>query len=259
MNLSFHKYHGAGNDFVIVDNRSCQKLMLNSEQIKFICNRYTGVGADGLMLLSNSDVADFRMTYYNSDGKEGSMCGNGGRCIVEHARQVNIISKNAFFIATDGFHEAVIISSGIVKLKLIDVNGIEKKGNDFVLNTGSPHYVSFVENVSLINTVEAGKHIRYSNDFRVKGINVNFVSIENEKLYVSTYERGVENETLSCGTGVTASAIAFSLNKPDGKYNIPVITKGGNLEVSFTKIGNTFTDVWLEGPAVKVFEGEIKI
>lgn len=258
MNLKFHKYQGAGNDFIIIDNRD-NKIKLPETQINKLCDRRFGVGADGLMLLENHSDFDFKMIYFNSDGKESTMCGNGGRCLVAFAKSLNIIKKDANFIAIDGSHKATINNNSI-SLQMQDVNDFRIVNTNYYMNTGSPHYVTFRDDISRIDVYSRGREIRNSAEFAPEGTNVNFVEIQGEKLFVRTYERGVENETLACGTGVTASAISASFYSDSDKDSYDIITKGGNLNVSFKKQdNNTFKDIWLTGPATFVFKGEIDI
>lgn len=252
--MQFYKYQGTGNDFILIDNRS-QAITLSTEQIRFLCDRKFGIGADGLMLLSNEDGYDFKMTYYNSDGNESSMCGNGGRCIVAFAKQLSIINDTAFFVAIDGQHIAEIIEGGIVKLKMNDVDTISIADGHTILNTGSPHYIKWVKNTEEVDVYNEGREIR--NAYSAAGINVNFVEQSEKGLKVRTYERGVENETLSCGTGVTASAIAATCSSV-GAFQYAIDTPGGTLQVAFTKYSATSAkDIYLIGPATFVFKGEI--
>ncbi len=255
----FHKFHGTGNDFIIIDNRN-QKFTTDEDIIKNLCHRRFGIGADGLILLENSDKYDFSMRYFNSDGREGSMCGNGGRCISAFAQRILKLSGKICFTAVDGVHHAEILKSSgnltSVKLKMADVTEIHQGDGYYFLDTGSPHHVVFVNHVDEVDVVGLGRKIRYSQDYP-RGTNVDFVEIKNGKLLVLTYERGVEDETLSCGTGVTAAALAASLVRPADTYDI--VTKGGNLRVSFTMKNDSYTDIWLEGPVTYVFDGEIII
>lgn len=225
-----------------------------------LCDRRFGIGADGLMLLQTKNGYDFEMVYYNSDGNESSMCGNGGRCIVEFARTLGLVKEHAHFIATDGEHEAVV-KPGFISLKMKDVNEIEQHSDFSFLNTGSPHYVAFVDNLESYNVFEEGKKIRNNARFKAEGTNVNFIEKMNTDLFVRTYERGVEGETYSCGTGVTAAALIAAIKNVATEQNFcDIKTLGGNLKVKFTKHpDNSFTDVWLEGPATFVFKGEIEI
>ena len=254
--MEFYKYQGTGNDFVMIDNRDLQ-FPKNKKTIARLCDRRFGIGADGLILLENDEKYDFKMVYYNSDGGESTMCGNGGRCLVAFAFFLDIFEHKCTFIATDGEHEAEI-HNGIVKLKMIDVERIHNDGNDSVLNTGSPHYVKYVEDIAGFNVFAEGNSIRNSENYREKGINVNFVeNISDEEIFVRTYERGVEDETFSCGTGVTASALTF-LQK-NNLNSIKVKTLGGDLKVYAEKNGNSFREIWLEGPAKQVFKGEVDL
>lgn len=255
MQIEFHKYQGTGNDFVILDNRSGIYNSISHDQVKDICHRHFGVGADGLMLLQEKDGYDFEMVYYNADGHLGSMCGNGGRCIVQFAYNLGIKKSNYHFIATDGPHDAEI-TDGIIKLKMKDVNEVSNRRHHFILNTGSPHYIKIVPDVNDINVYEEGKDIRYSNEFKEKGINVNFVEqLDGDSIFVRTYERGVENETMSCGTGVTAASL-ISAHNDYGFNHVDVKTHGGNLYVEFDKTSeHSFENIWLCGPAEFVFKG----
>lgn len=254
--MEFYKYQGTGNDFVMIDNRDLQ-FPKDKKIIAKLCDRRFGVGADGLILLENDEKYDFKMVYYNSDGGESTMCGNGGRCLVAFAFFLDIFENKCTFIATDGEHEAEI-KNGIVKLKMINVESIQNDGNDSVLNTGSPHYVKYVQDIADFNVFAEGNSIRNSENYREKGINVNFVeNISNDEIFVRTYERGVEDETFSCGTGVTASALTF-LQK-NNLTSIKVKTLGGDLKVYAEKHGNSFREIWLEGPAKQVFKGKVDL
>ena len=261
MELEFHKYQGAGNDFIIVDNRNGLNLELNTEQVKKLCDRKYGIGADGLMLLNDKAGYDFEMIYYNADGNLGSMCGNGGRCMVKFAESLGILKDVYLFTAADGDHEARITPDGIVSLKMNDVDDINNFHGDYTLNTGSPHYIKLVPQLATLDVYKKGKEIRYSKDFEKEGINVNFVEQldEPDKIFVRTYERGVENETLSCGTGVTAAAIVFYHNE-NGFNEVEVKTLGGWLNVEYDRLEDgKFRNVYLVGPAEKVFSGSVEI
>ena len=261
MKIEFHKYQGTGNDFIIIDNRNGLNLSLNTEQVKNLCDRRFGIGADGLMLLNDKQDYDFEMIYYNADGREGSMCGNGGRCLVKFAESVGIQKELYKFIASDGEHEAKIDTNGTVLLKMNDVDVIVNHHSDFMLDTGSPHYVKFVPQLASLDVFKKGSEIRYSREFEKEGINVNFVEQmdEPDKIFVRTYERGVENETLSCGTGVTAAALVCFHNE-NGFNEVEVKTLGGKLNVEFDRIEDgKFRNIWLCGPAEKVFEGTAEI
>ncbi|MFP5041004.1 diaminopimelate epimerase [Parasediminibacterium sp. JCM 36343] len=258
MELIFYKYQGTGNDFIIMDNRGGD-ITLATKQVKDLCDRKFGIGADGLMLLQTIDGYDFEMKYYNADGRESSMCGNGGRCLTQFAFDNGIQKEKYVFLAVDGPHEA-FFSDGWVHLKMKDVEKVENVEGDYVLNTGSPHFVKQVMNVMSMDVYAKGHEIRYSDDFKAEGINVNFVEIKDEdEIIVRTYERGVENETLSCGTGVTASALIFAHNDL-GFNRVEVSTPGGKLAVEFDKKGEgIFENIWLCGPATFVFKGLVNV
>jgi len=259
MNLSFYKYQGTGNDFIIIDNRD-NKIELTKEQVNKLCHRRFGIGADGLMLMNSAENFDFKMVYYNADGNISSMCGNGGRCIVQFAYDMGLRKNKYLFIAADGAHKATFENTGWIDLNMKDVDVIESDFDDFVLDTGSPHYVKTVGNVWDIDVAKQGHDIRYSKRFADKGINVNFAELnEDGSISVRTYERGVEDETLSCGTGVTASALVFAHNN-NGFNHVNVKTPGGNLAVEFDKTGETtFKNIWLCGPATFVFKGNVEV
>lgn len=257
MIIPFFKYHGTGNDFVILDNRNNNYDHLTEEDIRKICHRHFGIGADGLMLFQQRVGFDFEMIYFNSDGKPGTMCGNGARCMVQFAADQGIKKFTYKFQAADGIHEAEFDTQGWVRLKMANVYEMREEPGFFMVNTGSPHYVLAVKSVKNTDVTTEGREIRNSAEFAVDGINVNFVErLEVDTISVRTYERGVEEETMSCGTGVTASALAFAHN-PKGFNNVEVVTPGGMLHVEFNKINNTsFEDIWLCGPAEFVYSGE---
>jgi len=263
MRIPFYKYQGTGNDFVVIDQR--RKKYIDSTNVALInnlCNRRFGIGGDGLMLLTKSkaECVDFTMTYFNADGNLGSMCGNGGRCLTAFAHSKKIFESHCVFDAVDGLHEANFNSDETVSLKFIDVDTVEIGDGFFVLNTGSPHYVVFVEDLNDINVFDNGQQIRYSERFAREGINVNFCQIlDTNKLRIATYERGVENETFSCGTGIVATVLSYSI-KSGNTNTVAVETKGGNLSIAFNKINETrFNNIWLTGPAVKSFEGYVEV
>ncbi len=259
MQFLFYKYHGTGNDFVILDNRTGTYDAITPKQVKFICERRFGIGADGLMLLKLKDGYDFEMVYYNADGNPSSMCGNGGRCLVKFAHDVGLRKLTYKFIASDGDHEAEL-DGKMVRLKMKDVEAVDEHSTYAVLNTGSPHYVKFVSDLQATNVTVAGKAIRNSDEFAAEGINVNFVeNTGDDSIAVRTFERGVEDETLSCGTGVTAASL-LSAHNDRGFNRVEVKTLGGNLSVEFNKNSDHhFTDVWLCGPATFVYKGEIEL
>jgi diaminopimelate epimerase len=257
MKINFYKYQGAGNDFVILDNRNNIYSDLTKEQIEFICDRRFGVGADGLMTVSQQDGYDFRMRYFNSDGGEAEMCGNGARCIVAFAKKLGLIDNKAKFVAMDGEHTAYI-NDGRVKVHMSDVSEVEIGEDYYYLNTGVPHYVKIVNNIGSLEIVEEGRKIRYNNRFKEVGTNVNFIELTENGFDIRTYERGVEDETLACGTGCTASAIAASIALNHTKNSFNIKAKGGNLGVSFEKNDTDYKNIWLEGPAEMSFKGEIQ-
>jgi len=261
MKITFHKYQGTGNDFVILDNRKKEYSSLTASHIRHICDRRFGVGSDGLMLLNEKEGYDFEMKYYNADGRESSMCGNGGRCLVKFAYELGIHKNLYHFLAIDGPHEAEIDTDGIVSLKMQDVNHVSKSHGDYILNTGSPHYIKMVNDVMNVDVFKKGRDIRYSKEFEQEGVNVNFVEhlSDDDKILVRTYERGVEDETWSCGTGVTAAALVCYHNET-GFNDVQVKTLGGTLNIEFDRIDdNHYTNIWLSGPAEKVFEGSIEL
>lgn len=260
MNIQFYKYQGTGNDFIILDNRDGRYDALKKEQVRFLCQRRFGIGADGLMLLNTRAGFDFEMKYYNADGGESTMCGNGGRCLVKFAYDSGIIKTTYNFLAIDGPHEASVDFNGIVSLKMVDVPHIERHNGHFILNTGSPHYVTFSNNVMQEDVARKGREIRYSDDFKDEGINVNFVEQtgDQDEIIVRTYERGVEDETFSCGTGVTAAALVCYHND-NGFNRVEIKTLGGHLSVDYDKVGTSYKNIWLNGPAVRVFEGTIQL
>ena len=276
--IPFFKYQGTGNDFVMIDQRAQQFLQKSDvKTINHLCDRRFGIGADGLILLENPKNTgntenteggqfDFQMIYFNADGRESSMCGNGGRCLVAFANYLNVFEKECVFNAIDGLHDAKVRTDGWVELKMIDVPKVEVGKDYYLLNTGSPHFIVFVEDLTDINVYENGREIRYSERFYTEGVNVNFVEVRKDgSLEVATYERGVEAETFSCGTGVTAAAIAYALKtdyafKKNKALSVPILTKGGNLEVRLQRSAKgVFQDIWLCGPAMQAFKGEVEV
>lgn len=260
MKIDFFKYQGTGNDFIVLDNRQNLYNDLTTKQVNFLCSRRFGVGADGLMMLNEKQGFDFEMIYFNADGKAGSMCGNGGRCIIKFASFLGIKASRYHFVATDGEHYGEIDINDEVRLKMTDVTNVKFHFNHYILNTGSPHYVKVVPDVSQVNVVAEGQAIRYSSEFEKEGINVNFVeTLNDDSIFVRTYERGVEDETLSCGTGVTASALVSAHNE-NGFNRVEVKTIGGLLSVEFEKDGEQeFRNIWLCGPAEMVYKGSIQL
>lgn len=260
MNIKFSKYQGAGNDFVLVDHRHSELKNIDKNTVARLCDRRFGIGADGLMFLTKHNNYDFEMHYYNADGNIGSMCGNGGRCIVAFAKNLGIIDFETNFLAVDGPHYAKITAEGNwVELQMIDVDNISKDGNAFVLNTGSPHYVEEVKELASMDVFNKGKAIRNNNTYETDGINVNFVEHRGNHLFVRTFERGVEDETYACGTGATAVAMAMAHQKEIGHIETPIEVLGGKLQINFDYDGTRFTNVFLCGPAEKVFEGEVSL
>lgn len=261
MNIEFFKYHGAGNDFVMIDSRTLAESVFSEGVVKKLCDRHFGIGADGLILLLNDKNTDFRMKYFNSDGREGTMCGNGGRCIASFAHRLGIISKKAVFSGIDGMHEAFICDKLNVSLKMSDVSKIKLLEDGYFLDTGSPHFVIFRDDISTIDVFREGREIRYQDRFSPGGTNVNFIRmLKDDELDVRTYERGVEDETLACGTGAVASAISAYLYKNTDKNSYLLHARGGNLNVSFNTDGKEkFSNIWLKGPAEFVFKGNIQV
>ncbi len=258
MDLRFYKYQGAGNDFVMIDDRSNQ-FPQRKDFIEQLCNRHFGIGADGLILLQKDLKADFKMVYFNSDGRESTMCGNGGRCIVLFAKDLGLIDSETSFQAIDGLHEAVL-DEGKIHLKMSNVSQVDNFPSHLFLNTGSPHHVEFVEEVSQVDVKNQGNQIRYGAPYFEEGVNVNFVEIVNENsLKIRTYERGVEDETLACGTGIAAAAIAAFESGKISVEEVMVLAVGGELRVKFEKNSSSgYENIWLTGPAEFVFEGVFK-
>jgi diaminopimelate epimerase len=256
MNLTFYKYQGTGNDFVMIDNRSKTFKKHNIDLVLKLCDRHFGVGADGVILIENDTEFDFKMIYYNADGSE-TFCGNGGRCATSFAKYLNIIENSTHFIAIDGPHFATI-ENNIVSLKMIDVDDIRIQENSVFVYTGTQHHIALVDNLDAYPVFENGKKIR--NSYKAPGSNVNFVEqVTADSFRVRTYEKGVENETLACGTGVTAVAIAMHKIKKTKSNLISLPVEGGTLEVSFTEENGVYKNVFLKGPATFVFKGEVLI
>ena len=260
MRLEFFKYQGTGNDFIIIDNRTQIFSKNNTNLVKFLCDRKFGIGADGLMLLEKPEIGgdDFKMVYFNADGNQSSMCGNGGRCLVAFANYLGIIKEEAQFTAIDGPHKATL-KNDLVSLQMQNVTEIQMEGDDLFLDTGSPHHIEFTGMIDNLDVKKQGAAVRYNQKYKEKGTNVNFVEqISANEYKVRTYERGVEDETLSCGTGVTAVALAaYASNRALGE-KVKLQTRGGELSVSFKKDDEGYKEVWLTGPAIQVFKGEIE-
>ncbi|MTI32643.1 diaminopimelate epimerase [Xanthovirga aplysinae] len=255
--VNFYKYQGTGNDFVMIDNREHVFDPKDHQSVQKLCDRKFGIGADGLILIQSHEVYDFEMIYFNADASQ-SMCGNGARCAVQFARFLGIISDQTTFLAIDGVHKA-FAKEDLIHLKMGDVKEVNHYDEDMFIDTGSPHHIRFVDDLKTYDVYEKGKEVRYGQPYGQKGTNVNFVeSLNDQEVFVRTYERGVENETLSCGTGVTAVSLAMSYKG----YQSPVCiqTPGGDLQVSFQKKGdNVFEEIYLIGPAKQVFQGKITI
>lgn len=263
MQIPFYKYQGTGNDFILIDNRTDAIQNLSPNIIARWCNRKFGIGADGLMLLQKKEGFDFEMVYYNSDGNPSTMCGNGGRCITAFANFLGILKdRKAYFLAVDGPHEALLPQEDYVELKMTNVATDNYNPSTIFLDTGSPHHIEFVKQIEGIDVYNRGKAIRNNNSYKKEGTNVNFVAVqEHNYIEVATYERGVEDETLSCGTGVTAAALAYHLEFSKGNSPVPIRiqTKGGQLKVHFKYQAHLFYDIWLCGPATPVFHGFINL
>jgi diaminopimelate epimerase len=259
MDFTFYKYHGTGNDFIIIDNRTLFFPKDNSKLIKKMCDRHFGIGADGLILLEYGKENGLYMHYFNANGKIGSMCGNGGRCFVHFTKFLGLTNDELSFNATDGEHEATLLSNGFISLKMNDVSKIDKQADHLFLDTGSPHHVQYVDDLKNFDVEGIGKDIRYR-IYDKEGSNVNFVEkLEDDLFYVRTYERGVEDETFSCGTGVTAVALASYESKRTDSTIIRLKTHGGELEERFAKEENKYINIHLIGPASMVYKGEWKI
>lgn len=257
MLINFYKYQGAGNDFVLVDNRQ-QVFPVQNQLIEKICFRRFGVGADGLILLEEVTDVDFSMRYFNSDGKESTMCGNGGRCIVAFANKLGLIDEKAEFRASDGVHKAIVQEPDKVSLRMSDVAQVKQMPEGYIVNTGSPHLVKFVDNLSETDVYREGKALRNDPGLSEDGINVNFVSLlGKEKLSIRTYERGVESETLACGTGSVAAALSAAMKEPGEANEYELQARGGRIKVRFERNkDNSFSNIWLTGPVEFVFKGE---
>jgi len=262
MKTTFYKYEGTGNDFIFIDNRQNNFPKNDTALIQKLCDRRFGIGADGLILLENDSQNDFRMVYYNSDGNQSSMCGNGGRCIVAFAQKLGLVSDETTFVATDGLHYATILENGVVSLQMKDVDFVKIEKDYIFLDTGSPHHVMLVDDLAKFDVKNKGAEIRYSDLYGKAGSNVNFVNqISDNHFRLRTYERGVEDETYSCGTGATAAAIAMNALGKTNAHTIELDVEGGKLEVSFDKLADDskYINVFLKGPATFVYQGEIEL
>ena len=255
MNIYFEKYHGAGNDFIILDVRH-NSPALSQEQIAFLCDRRTGVGADGLIMIGLSTVGRFKMSYYNADGKEGSLCGNGSRCAVAFAHKYHVFGKKDEFEAIDGIHKAMVVDESWIEVSMADLTFPEEILDGFFINTGSPHFVKKVKNLRDYLVKEEGISYRYNGSFEPTGTNVNFIEQQDESIAIRTYERGVENETLACGTGITAAAAVIAMQEDgEGDLAYSLEARGGTLKVRMRKNKEGLTNVWLCGPVQFVFRG----
>ncbi|WP_417265401.1 diaminopimelate epimerase [Brumimicrobium sp.] len=258
MTFFFTKYQGTGNDFIMVDCTSVKEFNLSAEEISTLCDRRFGIGADGIILIYSHSTLDFKMVYYNSDGSQ-SFCGNGARCAVHYSRSLGLFQDKAQFEAIDGIHSATI-EGELISLKMNDVANFSKDETAFILDTGSPHYVQFVAELDDEDIVEYGKKVRFSHKYFEKGINVNLVEVlEDNHLNMLTYERGVEDETYSCGTGATAVALAYALVLDYDDIDVKINVKGGELAVRAERFDRSFESIYLIGPAEKVFDGRISI
>ncbi len=260
MKFEFYKYQGTGNDFIMIDNRLEIFPKKDIKKIKILCDRRFGIGADGLILLENDSETDFRMVYYNSDGNQSSMCGNGGRCIVAFANKLGLILDIATFIAIDGLHHASIQNDGKISLQMKNVSDIKIADNYVFLNTGSPHHIVLVDNLKKYDVKSNGSTIRYSDLYGKAGSNVNFVNqVSENEFSIRTYERGVEDETLSCGTGATAVAIAMHHIGTTKKNTIKINVEGGKLAITFSEKKGVYSNIFLTGPANLVFQGNFDL
>jgi diaminopimelate epimerase len=259
MEINFQKYQGTGNDFVMIDCVNQSELVISIPLIQQLCNRRFGIGADGLICIYKHDDFDFEMKYYNSDGSR-SFCGNGARCAVAFAHSLGLFKKDAHFLAIDGEHHATL-NEKQVHLLMADVKSIIKDNDAYVLDTGSPHFVSFVNDLDAVDILKYGKEVRYSLAYKEQGINVNLVEkVDTQKLNMLTYERGVEDETFSCGTGATAVALAFAIkSNVSDPFEFDIKVKGGRLKVSATPYKEGFKNIYLIGPATYVFNGSVSV
>jgi diaminopimelate epimerase len=254
--IKFRKYEAAGNDFIMIDDRVEQFDTNDQKLVARLCDRHFGIGADGLILIRELEGYDYRMVYFNADGQEGSFCGNGGRACFHFARALGIVEEEARFMAYDGMHDVRRTEDGRVALQMRDVHGIEEHEDHFILDTGSPHWVELAENLEELDVVCEGRKRRNRKEHIEVGINVNFIEKKEDHFLIRTYERGVEDETLACGTGITASALSLAVKMGWDEGRLMLKARGGEVEVSFRRSGNGFTDIWLIGPAKLVYQGE---
>ena len=264
MRIQFYKYQGTGNDFVILDNRDLNFNYNNTEFISSICDRRYGIGSDGLILIEDNNDLDFTMKYFNSDGSELGMCGNGARCVIQFAKKLGIIKNSATFQASDGVHQAEIIENNYVRVKMNDIDMsnydlIDKNFDNIYLYNGSPHLVINSNDINKIDVFNEGRKIRYGDKYKDEGVNINFIEFNSNSSLckVRTYERGVEDETLSCGTGAVAVAVVLNYSKIINKEEVIISMKGGNLKVSFNRVGDNFSNIWLYGAVAEIYKGEI--
>jgi diaminopimelate epimerase len=255
--ITFFKYQGTGNDFIIIDDRQLRFGKKDTKLIARLCDRKYGIGADGLILLQDHSDYDFKMIYFNADGRQSSMCGNGGRCIVSFAVYLGMVITHATFEAIDGVHHAKIYESGLISLQMSNVPNLQMFDGHIYADTGSPHHVQLTDNIDHVDVVTQGRHLRHEL-YGETGANINFVEPHTGATFkVRTYERGVENETLSCGTGVTAVALAMHRTGQTSAHEVSLVTPGGELQVRFEPVENGYENIWLTGPAQQVFTGTI--
>ena len=258
MEQEFYKYQGTGNDFILIDDRSLNFPEKDVSLVARLCNRRFGIGADGLILIQNAATSDFKMVYFNADGNESSLCGNGARCTIAFANFLNCIEDKTTFEAVDGLHSAHI-DGDIISLQMHDVSKIQAFENHTFLDTGSPHHVEMVEKLKTFDVYGNGKRIREGSPYYMTGANVNFVEqLAKDQFAIRTYERGVEDETLSCGTGATAVALAMYENKKTTATKIKINVQGGVLEIQFEVTDKGYSQIFLSGPAEQVYSGTFK-
>ena len=259
MKINFSKYNGAGNDFILIDGRE-NSINNNKSLIKYLCDRNFGIGADGLIILKESNNCDFEILHYTSDGNLGSLCGNGSRCAVLFAYNKGIIMRKTIFYAFDGIHNAEILENGLIKMEMKVNSDIAINSYGTWLDTGSPHLVIEKNNTDKLDVNNEGRLIRYNDFYKKEGVNVNFIEkISDDQFKIRTYERGVENETLACGTGSTASAICMNFLGRTNSSNITMKCKGGDLNVQFNLSKRGYQEISITGPAKLVYDGTIKV